>query len=407
MPLMTARQDESGRIILDKELIDHVKQRAPDWSRQPGISQYLTKEERKFGPIIAVLSPAWIDEPDHENWGSDGRALKDALEFKPLDPEGKVGLLKVNPSDGSVLIYALDGQHRIIGMKGIKEVRDEGSLIWKNKDKSPTSKKMSKEEFLEHTKLSISKLQSLLGDTMGVEYLPAVLAGETRKEASQRIRKVFTVINNYQKKTDKSENVSIDENDGFASIGRNAGVHHVLFNGGESGKNRVNWKTATIPKTRTTWYTTLQTLRQMALEYLPVVDFKFESWKPDPMFKDSVPDTPTAEYLDDGISRFNEFLDYVFQLPIFQELEGHPGESLSEELEKVREFPTDNKPEAESLLLRPHGQIILAKAVAELISDNNLSLDFRKYPNLTEKVVFRYQQNSVWKGVTFDGKNQG
>ena len=208
MPFMKSKIDEDGRLRIDAENAEDVKQRAPDWTRQPALAAYLAQSTRKFGPIIAVVSPAWVDNPKHENW-SKGRALKSAADFVPLDLEGKVGLLKLE----EVLVYALDGQHRVIGIQGLREVRDTPGLVLKNKEGEHTKKIIPKDDFLKMFKLPIEELQALLNETMLVEYIPAVIAGETREEASRRIRSTFISINSYAKRTDKGENILLDDMD--------------------------------------------------------------------------------------------------------------------------------------------------------------------------------------------------
>src|ERR1017187_9062010 len=106
---------------------------------------------------------------------------------------------------------------------------------------------------------------------MIVEYLPAVIAGETRADASRRIRSTFISINSYAKKTDKGENILLDETDGYAIVARKAGIYHPLFNA-KGKNNRVNWKNTSIPSKRTEWYTTLQTIKDMGVNYLSAVD---------------------------------------------------------------------------------------------------------------------------------------
>jgi hypothetical protein len=104
MPFMESKiNEETGRLEIDEENAEEVKQRAPDWTRQPALAAYLAQSSRKFGPIIAVVNPPWVDNPKHENWDSKGRAVKSATEFSQLDLEGRVGLLKLE----GALIYAL------------------------------------------------------------------------------------------------------------------------------------------------------------------------------------------------------------------------------------------------------------------------------------------------------------
>ncbi len=201
MPFMETKIDPvTMRLIIDQENAEEVKQRAPDWTRQPALAAYLAQPQRKFGPIIAVVSPDWVDNPNHENWDKSGRALKSSTEFTALDLEGRVGLLKL---DG-IKVYALDGQHRVIGIQGIRDVRDKPlGLVMRTKDGKEKGRAYSREEFLGRFHLSFEDLQALLNETIIVEYLPAVIAGETRSDASRRIRNTFISINSYAKKTDK------------------------------------------------------------------------------------------------------------------------------------------------------------------------------------------------------------
>ncbi len=410
MPFMESKiNPETGRLEIDEENAEEVKQRAPDWSRQPALAAYLAQSTRKFGPIIAVVNPPWVDDPKHENW-SNGRALKSAAEFSPLDLEGRAGLLKLE----GVLIYALDGQHRVIGIQGIRDVRDNPrGLVLKTKDGAEKKMAYSREEFLKMFNMNLEELQSLLNETMIVEYIPAVIAGETREEASRRIRSTFISINSYAKKTDKGENILLDEHDGYAIIARKAGVFHPLFNA-KGKNNRVNWKNTSIPTKRTEWYTTLQTIREMAEKYLEGVDTE-RSTRWDTAFKGQMPIRPSEPELDVARSEFFEFLDHVFKLPVFKELERGDHAKRAEDLERWREFPSEEAPDNKGhLLLRPIGQIILARAVARLVQPRQLggkgmSLDsvFQKLTQYDAVGGFEaHRPDNVWYGVTYDPKDE-
>lgn len=405
MPFMETKvkEDENGVkvLVIDEENAEELKQRMPDWSRQPALAAYLAQPQRKFGPIIAVLSPDWVDDPKHENWGVDGRALKSAADFDPLDLGGRVGLLRV----GGVKLYALDGQHRVIGIQGLKDVRDDSAgLVMYNKDKRPTGDAMAKADFLEKFRMSIEDLQSVLNETMIVEYIPSVIQGETRDEATRRIRSIFISINSYAKSTAKGENILLDESDGYSILARKAGVFHGLFN--DNGKhNRVNWKNTSIPAKRTTWYTTLQTIREMAESYLSAVDpERAAEWAPH--FRGQMPIRPRAEALETAKEQFYEFLAKVHQLPTFQKLEQVPEGEQATQITLQREFPDEKSPDnAGNLLLRPVGQMILAEAVATLVRDKGLELAeiFSRLASLDERGGFEaHRAENAWYGVTFD-----
>ena len=411
MPFMESKIDRStGRLVIDEENAEEVKQRAPDWTRQPALAAYLAQSGRKFGPIIAVVNPPWVDDPKHENWGTNGRALKSATEFTPLDIEGRVGLLKLE----GVLIYALDGQHRVIGIQGIRSVRDNHrGLVLRDKYGAEKKTSYAREVFLEKFNLTLEELQSLLTETMIVEYIPAVIAGETREDASRRIRSTFISINSYAKRTDKGENILLDETDGYAIVARKAGIYHPLFNA-SSRNNRVNWKNTSIPSKRTEWYTTLQTIKYMSEKYLSAVD-KGRSARWDTEFRDQMPIRPTEEDVDAARTEFFEFLDHVFKLPVFQALERGDVGNRAEDVELWREFPTEKKPDNKGhLLMRPIGQTILATAVGQLVKSREdggkgmtLGEVFQKLKQLDEEGGFEaHRPQSVWYGVTYDPKNQ-
>jgi len=405
MPFMETKveEDKNGirRLVIDEENAEELKQRMPDWSRQPALAAYLAQPQRKFGPIIAVLSPDWVDDPKHENWGIDGRALKSAATFESLDLEGRVGLLKV----GGIKLYALDGQHRVIGIQGLKAVRDDSSgLVMYRKDKKPTGEAMTKAEFLERFHMSIEDLQSVLNETMIVEYIPSVIAGETREEATRRIRSIFISINSYARSTAKGENILLDENDGYAILARKAGVFHPLFN--ENGKhNRVNWKNTSIPTSRTTWYTTLQTIRDMTESYLSATDkARADAWAPH--FSGQVPIRPRVEDLEAAKDSLYEFFSQVHGLPTFKTLEQVPVDDLAEELKALRGFPSEKAPDNRgNLLARPIGQMILADAVGVLIREKGLDLGeiFRRLAILDVQGGFEaHRFENAWYGVTYD-----
>ena len=65
----------------------------------------------------------------------DGRALKDAIEFEALDSKGDIGLIDIAGHD----VFALDGQHRVMGLKGLKELITTHKF--EEKDKAGKSKR--------------------------------------------------------------------------------------------------------------------------------------------------------------------------------------------------------------------------------------------------------------------------
>jgi hypothetical protein len=413
MPFMENKIDpESGRVVVDYSNADEIKQRAPDWTRQAALAAYLAQPQRKFGPIMAVISPDWVEDPKHPNWDENGRARCSAIEFSPLEPSGTVGMLTLK----DLRVYALDGQHRVLGMRGLRELRDHGFLQMRARDGSPRATQMSRDEFFESFGLSIEMLQSIFNDTMPVEYTPAVVAGETHAEATRRIRRTFIAINSYAKKTDKGENILLDETDGFAIVARRIAVNHPLFEGGGTNQ-RVNWKTTSIPSGRIPFITTLSAIQEMARVYLTATRSDVVgTWKA--TMTGVVPVRPSDEELDAACEALAEFFDHVWKLPLFQRLKDIGAKDELAFLEKWREFPRFTRTGAVvegtgsfrgHLLLRPLGQIILANAVAELAYPEerggiglSLKMIFKRLSALDEDDGFEaHRPRNVWWGVTY------
>ena len=194
LPLFQEKLDpKTKQIIIDQSTIDIVQQRPLDWSRQAALAQYLAaRKNHKFPPILAVMTYAWVDKPKADEWDSEGRAIRASADFLPLDSKGRVGLLDVSEK---VSLYALDGQHRLMGIKGLMKLITEGFLPRKKKDGSQEQGRPLTVEDL--TKYGVSRpyLQSLAAERIGIEFIPAVVPGETRQQAYQRVRSVFVHVN--------------------------------------------------------------------------------------------------------------------------------------------------------------------------------------------------------------------
>jgi hypothetical protein len=413
MPFMQGHIDpETGRLKVDANIADEVKQRAPDWTRQPALAAYLARPERKFGPIIAVVSPAWIDEPNHENWDSEGRAKINATEFAPLEPQGRVGRLHLDDTR----VFALDGQHRVLGIRGIREVRDMGFLQMRNRDGQAKGTTITKEQFQEEFDTDIPRLQAVLNDSLVVEYIPAVVRGETRAEANRRVRAVFIAINSYAKRTDKGENILLDENDGFSIVARRIAVSHRLFKL-RDGTSLVDFKRTSIPAVGNHYLTTLQSIRAVVRTYLhAAAKHLVRHWEP--QIRGAVAVRPSESAIEEAEALAVEYFTHMRGLPIFRELNQYTAQDFRRELSQWRDFfkvnqrgeLLDNSLQNRGhLLLRPLGQEILASSVASMITSmedggrgRSLQGVFRRLKELDEARKFEaHRPSSPWYGVTY------
>lgn len=393
MPFMAKYIDEEGRIRVDPTNANELAQRAPDWTRQPALTAYLLHDRnRKFGTILAVVSPPWIDDPKHENWGPGGVALKSAIDFTPMDSTGRIGLLNLAHAQ----IYALDGQHRVMGIRGLHDLQD-GRLDLKKTSGAPIGRSMTRDQFLAQINVPETELNGLMEETISVEYLPAVIKGETREKAVQRVRSIFVAVNSYARKTDKGENILLDESDGFAIVARRAALAHPLFKT-PTNESRVNWKNTALPA-RSVWLTTLQALREMSVSFLSQVEPKMvRPWEE--LFKGAVPIRPVDSDLSKAQARLSDLFTQMGRLPSFAAI------SNGDAIDTWRDFADSGKGH---LLLRPVGQIVLAKAVGKLIGEDGMELEdiFDRLISLDEAGGFEQADPSnLWYNVTYDAARE-
>ena len=147
------------------------------------IAEYLRSQpQRLFGTIVIALyggEPEWLEIEIGESvrpWGEgDGRL------------DGAIGLLRLS---GSERLFALDGQHRLVGTK--QALRDEPFL--------------------------------------GTEEVAVIFVGHAQDEAGlERTRRLFSTLNRYAKPVSKRDIIALDEDDAVAIVTRRLVNDHSLF----------------------------------------------------------------------------------------------------------------------------------------------------------------------------------
>lgn len=399
MPLLRNKIDEGGRLVIDQETVEEMRQRAPDWSRQALLAHYLIKNPtRKFPPLLVVVTESWVMNRAAPEWGPDGRAVRTSARVEWLDQERRVGVLDF--ADG-VEAYAADGQHRLIGIQGVLLLIQTGQLPLKavSGKPAPRSEIESADELLADYGLTDAQLRALQHETIGVEFIPAVIEGETYEEARRRVRSIFVHVNKTAKPLTQGELAVLDEDDGFAIVARRVAVTHPVLRRNERG-DRVNFKSTALPAGGI-WLTSLATIQDMAVNYLahdPDPVAKYGSWRP--KRKAEIPVRPDEEQLARGEGRLCELWDSIGTLPSFRAI------ASGESIDKWREFPS--KGGRGHLLMRPLGQLILADAVGWLHlgpQGPRLSLEdiFDKLRSYDDDGGFEApKRENPWYGVTFD-----
>ncbi|MGQ4650001.1 DGQHR domain-containing protein [Lyngbya aestuarii] len=384
---------DADNLEIDAETIEDIQQRPLDWSRQAPLAQYLAvRKNHKFPPVLVVISQPWVDNPKATEWDSQGRAKQSATEFASLDKDAKVGLLNLSQD---VTIFALDGQHRLMGVQGLMQLIQTGKLQRYKKDKKPSEAFITVEDLKKEYQLDPTYLQNLAKEKIGIEFIAAVVAGETREQARRRVRSIFVHVNLMAVPLTKGQLTQLDEDNGFSIVARKIAVIHPLLKDIEDRNPRVNWNSATVAA-KSTVLTTLQALKDMSVRYL---EYKFPQWK-SANHKNLIPMRPDDEELAAGIETFKEFFDYLTTLPSYQRLEN------GIETPKLRRFDHEKGGGEGNLLFRPVGQIAFAHALGILVFKKGFSLEsiFEKLRQYDGNGGFSHMDypHSPWYGVLYD-----
>ena len=393
LPLLRQKfNPDTKNVEIDAESIEEIQQRPLDWSRQASLAQYLAaRKNHKFPPVLVVINQPWVDNPKANQWDANQRALQPATEFTPLDKDGNVGLLDVSTD---VTIFALDGQHRLMGVQGLMELIQTGKLPRYKKDKKPSGAVITIDDLRQEYQIEASYLQNLAKEKIGIEFISAVVTGENYEEARRRVRSIFVHVNLMAVPLSKGQLAQLDEDDGFSIVARKVAVTHPLLKD-ISGRNpRVNWDSATVAA-KSTVLTTLQALKEMSERYL---QHKFPHWKLEK--KGLIPMRPEDEELEVGIREFKLLFDNLANLFSFQRLE------RGEETPELRRFSFEKGGGDGNILFRPVGQMALAQALGILVFKKKLSVKdiFDKLQKYDADGGFSGMEfpESIWYGVLYD-----
>ncbi len=386
--LSEQHQPGAKNIEIDSETIEVIQQRPLDWSRQAGLVQYLAaRTTHKFPPVLVTIDRGWVDNIHADEWGRGGKANESAAIFTAIDGNSSVGLLDVGES---VRIYALDGQHRLMGVQGLMELLSTGELARYNKDRYPVGQNITRAQL----GTSEEYLANLPQETIGIEFISAVVKGETQLAARRRIRSIFVHVNLMAIALSKGQLAQLDENDGFAIVARNIAVNHPLLKDIPGRKPRVNWDSATVA-TKTTVLTTLQALQDMAAKYL---QHQFPHWKPQAQ-KGLVPLRPDSAELELGIAAFSQLFDRISKFTSYGRLQG-------EDTTQLRRFSFEPGGGEGHILFRPVGQVAFAQGVGMAVFKKKMAETevFRKLDRYDADGGFSHinTPQSLWYGILYD-----
>jgi DNA sulfur modification protein DndB len=269
------------------------------------IADYIQQNQQRFlgSLIIGVYdgNPDWA--PLNIDFKMDYFNLSEKEES---NIQGKLGLLHLS---GNEKLFAIDGQHRVAGIKKALNELDSGNII--NEDEVSAI-------FVAHD--------------------------ESTNEGKQRTRRLFTTVNKKAKRISKAATIALDEDNGFAIITRKLIDDYWLF---EDNRNHISYSSSGSIAANDKF-----TITSVVGLYEIIKDLFFSTKKRD--FESSRPtDREMDKYLEYVISFFDNLIDQC--------------EELNEVLVQNKKYANYYRSIKQHLLFRPIGQRTFAKATQLLI----------------------------------------
>lgn len=383
--------DEYGNIEITSENIDLIRQRPVDFSRSTEIAKYLLMHPYHNLPdLVLVVSAPWVDDPDAAEW-KDGVATKDSCDMESIATSTEKVLLHLGKMGDSVRyqVYALDGQHRLIGIKAAIEMLNTGSIRTPRKDGSvaPRAQVETLEAWLEDVSelgITMENVLKFRTERVGIKLVPAVCKGETWEEAVQRVASIFKAFNTTSVPVSKGASAAMDHEDPFAIVGNRTWRASHFLKDLKGRSPRLSPVSNTIAA-KSTVVTTLHTLKVTAEEFFKNASSFGEWYKP--RKKGTISRPPSEREVESAVEEFAAFWDAIASLPSMQSVE--PWDLLPDKAKAVtprrearnvaemRRFPSDGKHGEAHMLFRPLGQQALAAAVGMVVHDpvRPMSLD--------------------------------
>ncbi len=313
--------------------INDILQREISTKRVGQLKEYLNSNpEHFFSSIIVAIyqgNPVWSDFDIESQFRIDNNLLDtDDIGFI----ENKIGILSLS---GSETIFALDGQHRI---KGIREAYKKNKSI-------------------------------------GEEEVALIFVVHNH-ENKQRTRRLFTVLNKFAQKPKEAELIILDEDDAAAIITRKLVDNHEVL----KLKNAVSdTNGANIPATDLHSFTTLVMVNRINKLVLSI--YKIDYTK-----------RPDEDRLNQYYQKCTDFWDYFFaQFPMIKQF------IQGEECKFANgDCYNRNAETGGSLLLRPVGQKLFAQIYNAFDEDNRLDVLTSKISSLDFNLNGDYCKYVTW-----------
>lgn len=330
-----AQRVTTASAVHDSKKLDDLIQRSLG-SRADAVAEYLlSQEQRLFGTLVVGVyggEPEWLEIEIKEGvrqWEGDEERL-----------DGAIGLLRLS---GSEQLFALDGQHRMVGT--VKALEVDAAL--------------------------------------GSEEVAVIFVGHKKDQAGlERTRRLFSTLNRYAKPVSRRDVIALDEDDAVAIVTRHLVEHHPLFS------DRVSLgKTKAIPAADVANVTSIVALYgcvEMVLKLSPAWRKEHKRFRP----KDAVLKELreySVRYWDVVVDEHSDLQDYV-GVPI--------------EEDPARRFRGRH---GGNLLFRPVG--ILAHTWAATCLCVKEGADMRSALRRVAQVPLELG-GAPWSGLLWDGENR-
>ncbi len=364
LPLFKKDEEDSGAAKPSSINLEMRQQRIPNWTRQRDMAAYLaSRRHHKFPALLLVAYQGWVHDKKSEKWGEDRRAMSDSLTLMNLDTTGMCWEL----DDSNTNFYALDGQHRLMAIRGLRELIQDGQLPARDKfgrvksinglSRDDIVKQTGEDKFEAH-----ERLQRLMSERIGIEIIPAIRRDESEEEGRRRLRQMFVDVNEQAKPLSKGEQTRLNKSNGFRVVARRLVAYHPLLCSGsllgDEGRPKVEVAKTQLSENADR-YTTLEAMVEVVRAYLKenaTLDEheKYVSW--DNLIAKGVSIRPEDSVLDAGVNDMTEYLDLLAEIPSHRAfIQGKPAGH-------IRGLVAGD----DNILFRPFVQMALAKAVGVL-----------------------------------------
>jgi DNA sulfur modification protein DndB len=319
-----------------KELRDLIQRQVDDSNHAEAIKKYLLTQEQRF--FNSLVLGVYGGDPDFYELSIGNSDQMKSSEL-PQYLNGALGILRLA---GTEKMFAIDGQHRVVGIK--KAVLENASL----KDD---------------------------------EVVVLLVGHKTSDAGMERSRRLFTTLNRYAKPVSKADIIALDEDDIVAILTRMLVEQHPFFS-----KFLLVKKGKAIPATDKRFFTTLETLYDVIDTYLSK---ETKEWKDAKKFRPS--DQVIRREYRKLTSFWNSFIEAI---PALADLKGSERDD-----QKAAQYRNKT---GGHLLYRPAGLMIVVEVMKRMLDDGYA---LNKIVSAVAKIPMQLTDDP-WAGLLWDVRNR-